>query len=614
MSVELGLSKQCIYFESVENEPCVRAYRHPKVLYDPRVSAEGKRTPLHWACIRNDVKAARGLLERGHNVFALDPETGLNPLGLALEHDSIRVSIVISEYLRGNMKGCGPTYPPLHRACIKGDQGMVLRLLERGHDVRDPLLETGETPLRLAIEYGHKEILEIILRHLTPEMGQSCPKHTPLHSACLLGELEAVRFLLSESANLEAFGQLSRTPLVVAILARQLEVVKFLLDQGANLEAGVFQGVTPLFYSCFLDDPQFIELLLDRGANLEARTSQGDTILLQASKKGFLKAVAVLLERGADQLVKGSRGLSALEIAYREGEKETGTLLYCYWPSPISLPKAERLYTFLGIPSQLPPLELALRSGHLKAVSFQLCRGAQLDRNTISRVLEQDLLPKSFAEVKEGVHQTVLALMLGEEVEGFRAREEQLAGDRNEVAAALGIDSKALTSASLSPWRVNLARPNLAPSLPRKEDLACEMVARKESTPLQRATELEKRVILATFYSWWSSPSALSRDHVIQDFLGIDPIVTPLRFALRTGHFMAAAYQICHGAQLDATTIPIVIDLDLLPKSFVELSPRVDESVIRLMLGEKVDGLRAPSHQLAEEKEELQALLKKLTN
>uniref|UniRef100_A0A8C9MTN0 Uncharacterized protein n=1 Tax=Serinus canaria TaxID=9135 RepID=A0A8C9MTN0_SERCA len=82
-------------------------------------------------------------------------------------------------------------------------------------------LVTGwKTALHIAAEYGHGELINVLLSHGAAINASDSSRDTALHCACRAGHLSAVSALLSwargEKANLLAVNSLRKTPLQVA--------------------------------------------------------------------------------------------------------------------------------------------------------------------------------------------------------------------------------------------------------------------------------------------------------------------------------------------------------------------------------------------------------------
>ena len=72
---------------------------------------------------------------------------------------------------------------------------------------------------------------------------------TPLHEACITGELAKVKGLLGAGADVEATGEGGCTPLHLAIMNEHEAIVKALLAAGADKDITDSAGDTPMDYA-----------------------------------------------------------------------------------------------------------------------------------------------------------------------------------------------------------------------------------------------------------------------------------------------------------------------------------------------------------------------------
>ena len=97
-------------------------------------------------------------------------------------------------------------------------------------------------------------------------------------SAAKNGNLAAIERHVQGGADIDgidpAFGQ---TPLVWAALVGQLEAVDWLLQNGAAVNGRTKDGGTPLHAVAFLGRVEIAKLLLQHGADIEAKNDNGDT-------------------------------------------------------------------------------------------------------------------------------------------------------------------------------------------------------------------------------------------------------------------------------------------------------------------------------------------------
>ena len=126
---------------------------------------------------------------------------------------------------------------------------------------------------------------------------------TALHWAAEAGDVEMVGVLLYAGAKLEGVTRIGDyTPLHVASEAGHGEVVRALLEAGADVEARrAFAGTTPLHFAAASGSVSSIDALVEFGADIDARESEwGQTPLIFAAYLNRVEAVKMLLARGAD--------------------------------------------------------------------------------------------------------------------------------------------------------------------------------------------------------------------------------------------------------------------------------------------------------------------------
>ncbi|MEM2677506.1 MAG: ankyrin repeat domain-containing protein, partial [Thermofilaceae archaeon] len=67
-----------------------------------------------------------------------------------------------------------------------------------------------------------------------------------LHKAAEEGDLQRVKKLVENGANVNAKDEYGSTPLYLAVLNGHLELARFLVEKGANVNAKDIVGWTPL--------------------------------------------------------------------------------------------------------------------------------------------------------------------------------------------------------------------------------------------------------------------------------------------------------------------------------------------------------------------------------
>ena len=145
---------------------------------------------------------------------------------------------------------------------------------------------------------------------------------TALHWAAEADDVEMVGMLLYAGANLQGVTRLADyTPLHLASKAGNERIVAQLLEAGADPSAHTTTGeVTPLHFAAASGSAASVEVLLDHGAGVNVRESvRGQTPLMLAAGRNRIEAVRVLLENGADPSMHTERvDAPAREQADRE--------------------------------------------------------------------------------------------------------------------------------------------------------------------------------------------------------------------------------------------------------------------------------------------------------
>jgi ankyrin repeat protein len=122
----------------------------------------------------------------------------------------------------------------------------------------------------------------------------------PLNDASKEGDLDKVRRLMEEGANIEARDASSSTPLYNAVGGSHRDIAKFLILKGTNVNANCTDGMTPFHraVTLFGGDKALTELLIAKGAKVNAVDKAGYTPLWWAESGGFKEIMEILVKHG----------------------------------------------------------------------------------------------------------------------------------------------------------------------------------------------------------------------------------------------------------------------------------------------------------------------------
>ena len=140
------------------------------------------------------------------------------------------------------------TLPTMERNLLNAARNGDLETVERLVKIvrKTPRDRIGQTPISLAAEYGHLNVVRCLTGHGADLETKSCEGWTPLSLAAADGELEIVRFLADHGADLETRDRMDRSPVSRAALYGHLKVVEFLTGRGADMESVDIRGHTAI--------------------------------------------------------------------------------------------------------------------------------------------------------------------------------------------------------------------------------------------------------------------------------------------------------------------------------------------------------------------------------
>ena len=238
---------------------------------DARYKSEGCFTPLWNAIYSRRIDAVRLLLEHGAEVNVATAN-GMNALDYAIKLEFTEAVECLREH------GAGSRQMP-QKQPTAGDGATDAH-------IPDAQQTQGEH------KTADNAKLDAILAQYTLDKQ--------LWDAAEKGNVEEIRALLAQGANVDAVDTLGASALMAAALKGHLAAMRCLLEHGADASYKDEEWHTPLMCAIHSGDIAAVRLLLEHGAEVNAATAHGTTALELAGIFKFTEAVECLLKHGAD--------------------------------------------------------------------------------------------------------------------------------------------------------------------------------------------------------------------------------------------------------------------------------------------------------------------------
>ena len=268
----------------------------------------------------------------------------------------------------------------LHHAAAKGSTGWIEKLFELGADCSQ-IDYQKRIPLHWASEGGFIECIELLLKHLAPnlEMSADAEGMTPFLLASSKGHTDIVELFLGKGAHVDEGNNAGRTGLHLAALGGHLDVVELLWDKNANLNTKDGSGNTPLHCAVDSGNNELVATLLfpkdENGtlqAVIDAKNSEGFTPFHKAVMKGDKQIVTTFLLKSPDLALGKTNGKTVLDWASQKGYVEVVKALL------FLKPKESEIINSSGNDG-ITPLHSAARAGQLEVVKALVELEAALD-------------------------------------------------------------------------------------------------------------------------------------------------------------------------------------------------------------------------------------------
>lgn len=201
----------------------------------------------------------------------------------------------------------------------------------------------------------------------------------PFDKIIINGAIEEIKTLIKDIPNITRYRNDAGSSLLhIATIFRNLDAVKLLVENGADVNFKDDYGCSPLYYAVVFSKYTIIDYLIKAGADINARCNAGNTPMHQAVND--ISLFKYLIQNGAKPIANNN-GDTPLHFAAIYGDLDVGTVLLDM-----------TMNVNVKNNDEDTPLHKAAYYGNLDVIKLLVERGANLD---IQDKLEETALHKA---------------------------------------------------------------------------------------------------------------------------------------------------------------------------------------------------------------------------
>eukprot|EP00210_Caulerpa_lentillifera_P007387 g7060.t1 len=277
---------------------------------------ESGRNPLHIASIYGQAQIVEFLISKGLSPRSPTKSDSSSPLILAATYGHPSCIDVLlnrgADLVTQDKRG----WTALHAACDQGRFEVVKILVEFGirHNLRflDIKTETGWTALHSAARCGDLEVFMYLMSgHCN--INEECKAGwTPLHVAVEMGHRSIVDIILQNpDTKVNLTSKEGWTALHTAVDQNDLDIGRLLIQAGIDVNASSNDGITALHRAAYSNKMSYGKMLVEEGqADLGIKTKNGRKAIHIAAENGNNEFYNYLHWKGLKGLIKRKKKLS----------------------------------------------------------------------------------------------------------------------------------------------------------------------------------------------------------------------------------------------------------------------------------------------------------------
>ncbi|MCP4130798.1 MAG: hypothetical protein GY754_07435 [bacterium] len=307
------------------------------------------QTPLHLAAYGGHYETVKLLLKSGAAVNRktmyrgedfkkeeLERFLGVTPLYFACMkgHANVAKLLIKNGASRKSISASGDSI--FHAACQGGSEQIVRLLLAKKTNINKKN-KLGQTPLTLALLYGHDNIAELLVR----QGARKQPLQVLFNAACIGGAEHFIWKTLAKKNLAVEKDKYGWTPLHYAAMGKNMSIVPLLLTSGTSTSNTITlspipplgkklgwnsiteKKLTPLHLAILDGNIEFVKAFLSAESGKSAFVDKQSNLLHFAAQYGSARAIPLLVNNGFPVNQKNREGKIPLQVTIEDYRKKS---------------------------------------------------------------------------------------------------------------------------------------------------------------------------------------------------------------------------------------------------------------------------------------------------
>jgi len=169
-----------------------------------------------------------------------------------------------------------------------------------------------------------------------------CPKSGArfihINEVIKYNDRESMKAAVKDGLDLDQKDKFYKTPLMMACLEGNLQMARYLVSHGANVNEMDSFKWTALHFACHSGQKDLVELLINNGAQMDTQSINGGTPIMRAIESSKCDVVQFMIDNGAKIQLENKKGSTALDIAFAYADPRIIEIVQKRWdqlPPPI---------------------------------------------------------------------------------------------------------------------------------------------------------------------------------------------------------------------------------------------------------------------------------------